>query len=188
MTEMRSGLSTLSKKILSTGEIAVFAVLGAIMFCSKILMDALPNIHLIGTLTVAYTVVYRKKALIPVYVFVFLTGLYGGFNMWWIPYLYIWMLLWGMAMLVPKKLPRKAKIVVYPAVSCLHGLLYGILYAPAQALMMKMSFRSTVAWIVAGFPFDAMHAVGNLVLGFLILPLSDLLRKLTAQIVPKSKN
>ncbi|MBR2453730.1 MAG: hypothetical protein IKB35_01875, partial [Clostridia bacterium] len=69
-------------------EIAVFAMLGSLMFCSKLIMEALPNIHLLGMLTMTYTLVFRKKALIPIYVYVMLNGLYSGFNMWWVPYLY----------------------------------------------------------------------------------------------------
>ena len=64
----------------------IFAMLGAIMFCSKLVMELLPNIHLIGALTMIYTLVYRKKALYPIYIFVILTGLYGGFGLWWAPH------------------------------------------------------------------------------------------------------
>ena len=56
--------------------IAVFSMLGAIMFVSKLVMEFLPNVHLIGALTMVYTIVYRSKALIPLYIFVFLSGLY----------------------------------------------------------------------------------------------------------------
>lgn len=44
------------------------------MFTSKLLMEGLPNIHLIGMFTALLTVVYRKRALYPIYIFVFLTG------------------------------------------------------------------------------------------------------------------
>ena len=80
-------------------EIAVFGMLGALMYASKMLMEVLPNVHLIGVFVIATTVVYRKKALYPIYVFVLLTGLLGGFAMWWIPYLYIWGVLWAVTML-----------------------------------------------------------------------------------------
>ena len=156
----------------------VFAMLGTVMFCSKLLMDALPNIHLIGVLTMAYTLAFGKKALFPIYVNVMLVGLYGGFNLWWLPYLYIWTVLWGATMLLPKKMPKKIAIIVYPLVCALHGLLYGTLYAPAQALMFGLNFKQTIAWIIAGLPWDAIHAAGNLALGFLVLPLSDLLSRL----------
>ena len=77
-------------------------MLGALMYCSKIIMDALPNIHLLGMFTMTYTLVFRKKALIPIYIFVMITGLFGGFAAWWLPYLYIWAVLWGVTMLLPK--------------------------------------------------------------------------------------
>ena len=157
---------------------AIFAMLGTLMFCSKLVMELLPNIHLLGMFTVLFTVIFRVKALIPIYINVFLTGLYGGFNLWWIPYLYIWLILWGVTMLLPRRMPRRVAAVVYPAVCALHGLLYGALYAPAQALMFDLDFKAAVAWVLAGIPFDILHAVGNLVAGLLVLPLSDLLRKI----------
>ena len=153
-------------------------MLGSLMFCSKIIMEVLPNIHLLGMFIMVYTLVYRKKALIPLYIFIFMTGLYGGFGLWWLPYLYIWAILWGVTMLLPKKMPRAAACAVYPAVCMLHGLSFGILYAPAQALMFNMSFSQMLVWISTGFAFDLLHAVGNLAVGFLVLPLSELLKLL----------
>ena len=156
----------------------LFAMLGAIMFCSKIVMEVLPNIHLLGMLTMTYTLVFRTKALIPIYLYVMLNGAYAGFSVWWIPYLYIWTILWGITMLLPKRMPRAVKVVVYPAVCALHGLAFGILYAPAQAIMFGMNLQQTVTWIVTGAPFDILHGIGNAVAGLLVLPLSDLLTKL----------
>lgn len=159
-------------------ELVVFAMLGSLMFCSKIIMEALPNIHLLGMFTMTFTLVFRFKALIPIYIYVMLNGLFAGFDVWWYPYLYIWTILWGVTMLLPKKMPRKVAAVVYPAVCCLHGALFGILYAPAEALFWGMDFQDTVAWIIAGIPFDLLHCIGDLAAGLLILPLSELLKKL----------
>ena len=153
-------------------------MLGTIMFVSKIVMEALPNIHLLGTLTMTYTVVYRKKALIPLYVYVFLNGLYAGFSLWWVPYLYIWTILWGITMLLPQKMPRAVSCVVYPLVCGVFGILFGILYAPAQAIMFNLDFNGMIAWIMSGVPFDLLSALGNAVTGLLIVPLSELLLRL----------
>ena len=153
-------------------------MLGTIMFCSKIIMEFLPNVHLLGMLTMTYTVVFRKKALIPIYVYVMLNGLYTGFTMWWVPYLYIWTVLWAITMLLPRRMPTKVKCVVYPVICCLHGLAFGTLYAPAQALMFGLNLEQTIAWIVAGLPWDLIHGIGNLFAGMLIVPLSALLLKL----------
>lgn len=169
---------TKKKARLSTREIVVFAMLGCICFLSKLLMEWAPNIHLVGMFIMVYTLVYRKKALIPLYAYVLLIGIYYGFNTWWLPYLYIWTPLWGVTMLLPKNMPKKIAVPVYMAVCGLHGLCYGILYAPAQALLFGLNFKGMIAWIIAGLPFDALHGLGNLAAGVLVLPLTELLRKL----------
>ena len=166
------------KQRLSVREMAIFSMLAALMFCSKIIMDALPNIHLLGMFIMVYTVVFRLKALIPIYLFIFMTGLYGGFGLWWIPYLYIWAILWGIAMLLPRRMPKRVAAIVYPALCAIHGLAYGALYAPAQALIFGLDFEGMIAWIIAGLPFDLLHGLGNLVAGLLILPLSEILKRL----------
>ncbi len=112
---------------LSTFELAVFSMLAALMFCSKLIMEALPNIHLLGMLTMVYTVALRKKALIPIYVYVILNGIFAGFAAWWVAYLYIWAVLWLATMLLPKNMPRRVALIVYPAVCSLHGFLFGVL-------------------------------------------------------------
>lgn len=134
--------------------------------------------HMLGMFTMLLTVVYRKKALVPIYLYVLLNGVVSGFSMWWVPYLYIWTVLWAVTMLLPRNMSKTAQMIVYPIVCALHGLLFGVLYAPAQAVMFSLSFEQTVAWVVAGLPFDAVHAVSNLVTGLLIYPLSLLLKKL----------
>ena len=129
-----------------------------------------------------FTLVFRKKALIPIYVYVFLDGLFSGFSVWWIPYLYIWTVLWAVTMLLPKNMPKKIGTFVYPAVCFVHGLLFGTLYAPVWAFIMGFDLKQTAAWIVAGFPFDLVHGIGNLFFGLLIIPLSTLLKNLMDQI------
>ncbi len=153
-------------------------MLGTLMFCSDIIMEALPNIHLLGTFTIIYTLAFRLKALIPIYVYVALCGLYAGFAPWWVPYIYVWTVLWGITMLLPRKMPRVVCCIVYPLICCLHGLAFGVLYAPTQALMFGLNFKQMLAWIAAGFPFDVTHAIGNLAAGLLIVPLSEILKKL----------
>ena len=159
-------------------DLAVFAMLGTILFCGDILMEWAPNIHFVGALIVAYTAVYRVRALIPLYVYVFLNGVYSGFGLWWIPYLYIWTILWGITMLLPKKMPTWLCSIVYPVVCTLHGLLFGVLYAPAQAIMFGLTFEEMLVWIAGGLTFDILHAVGNFCGGLFILPLHRVLERL----------
>ena len=162
---------------LKVKEIALFSVLGTILFISKIVMEALPNIHLLATLIVVFTLVFRSKALVPIYIYVFLNGLYSGFAPWWVPYLYIWAVLWAAIMLIPKKTPLKLKVLISVGVSFLHGLLFGVLYAPFQAIMYGLNFKATIAWVIAGLPFDLTHGISNLICGALILPIVMALKK-----------
>ena len=163
---------------LKTRELAIFAMLGAIMYISKVIMEWIPNVHLLGALIMAYTLVYGKKALYPIYVFVFLSGALGGFNTWWVPYLYVWTVLWGVTMLLPKNMPKKVEPIVYMIVCALHGFCFGVLYALAQALMFGLSFEATLAWIASGFYFDMIHGIGNFFCGMLIIPIVSILKYL----------
>ena len=159
-------------------EMVLFAMFAALMFTSKIIMEALPNIHLLGMLVMLCTVVFRVKALIPLYLYVIVQGIYAGFAQWWLPYLYVWTVLWGMTMLIPKNIPKKIAVFVYPAVCALHGFAFGIIYAPGQALIYGLDFKGMLIWISMGIYFDIIHGISNIFTGMLILPLSELLKRL----------
>ena len=163
---------------LTARELTVFAMLGALMYASKVVMEFAPNVHLLGVFTVAFTVVYRKKALYPIYTYVLLNGIFCGFATWWLPYLYIWAVLWGAVMLLPKKMPAGIRPLVYMLVCSAHGFLFGTLYAPAQALLYGLSFQGMIAWIIAGLPWDCIHGVSNFLCGILIVPIITLLRRM----------
>ena len=151
-------------------------MLGAAMYASKLLMEFLPNVHLLGGFVVAITVVYRKKALYPIYLYVLVNGLFAGFALWWVPYLYLWTVLWGAVMLLPRRMPPRVRPLVYMAVCAGHGFLFGTLYAPAQALLFGLDFKGMLAWIVAGLPWDFVHGISNFFCGVLIVPLISVLR------------
>ena len=159
-------------------QMCVFAVLGTLLFASKLIMEFLPNVHVLGMLIAVYTLVFGKKALIPIYLFVFLTGIYAGFSAWWVPYLYVWTVLWGMVMLIPRRIPRKAACIVYPIVCAIHGFAFGVIYAPGQALMYGFNLQQTLAWIAMGFPFDIIHGISNLFTGMFVLPIAENVGKL----------
>lgn len=166
------------KSRFSIYELVLLPVLGVLMYVSKLLMEFLPNIHLLGMFIMVFTLVYRWKALVPIYIYVFLLGIYGGFAPWWFANLYTWTVLWAVTMVLPRRMPRWLCLVVYPAVCSLHGFAYGVLCAPAQAVFYGLNWEGTLAWIVSGLPFDITHGIGNLVAGLLIVPMVELLHRL----------
>jgi len=163
---------------ISIKEMVIFSMLGALMYSTKVIMEFLPNIHLLGMLTMVFTLTYRKKALYPIYVYVLINGIFVGFATWWIPYLYLWTVLWGVTMLLPKNMPKKIQPIVYMLVCASHGFLFGTLYAPAQAILFGLNFKGMIAWIIAGLFWDMVHGISNFFVGILIVPLVHLLRKL----------
>ncbi len=177
---MPSNPKSSGKPLLSIKELALFAMLGALMYVSKMALEFLPNVHLLACFIVAFTRVFRKKALWIIYTFVFLTGLFNGFSLWWPPYLYLWTVLWGAVMLLPEELPKKWEPLIYMAIAGLHGLLYGTLYAPYQALVFGLSFKGILAWIAAGFSWDCVHGASNFVITILAVPIIRALKRVYA--------
>ena len=167
------------KALLTIREIAVFAMLGALMMVLDVVMNVVPNVHLGGVLIVVYTLVYRWKALFPIYTYVFLIGLAEHFGGWWLAYLYVWAVLWGMVMLLPRHMPRWLAPIVYALVCGLHGFAFGFLWIPSQMALMSFTWEQALVWWKFGFfTADIPHGIGNLVGSILIVPLSTLLRKL----------
>jgi hypothetical protein len=122
----------------------VFSMLGTIMFLSKLIMEFLPNIHLVGTLIAVCTLVYRKKALIPIYIYVLLVGVYGGFNWWWMPYIYIWAISRDCAR--GKKIP----ITLYSHIDRWSGDLMSINYVLFFVSCVNISRIYTLWWRAVG--------------------------------------
>ena len=164
---------------ISIKELIVFAMLGTIMFLSDLIMDALPNVHAVAMFIALFTLIYRWKALIPLYVYVVLTGVYAGLALWWVPYLYIWTVLWALVMLIPKKAPDRVKFILSTVFCALHGLAFGTLYAPMQAIMYGLSFEGMLTWILVGLAYDAIHMCGNFAMSFLIKPLYKVMKRFT---------
>ena len=159
---------------------ALFSMFGALMFTSKVLMEFLPNIHIVGVLTIVATVAFRGYALISIYVYAFLNGLFAGFGPWWVGYLYIWTILWGLTMLVPRGLGKRIKQIIYIAICALHGFAFGFLYLPVQAVFFSSDPTYLKSWWAIGFvTADVYHGIGNLIFGILLIyPLSELCLKL----------
>lgn len=170
------------KNRISILEIALYAMLGAAVYALKVVMQPLPNIEPVSMFVMVFALTFRVRGLFPLAVYLLLDGLFSGFSIWWVPYIYIWLILWGVTVLLPKNMPKKAQWIVYPIVCGLSGLMFGTLYAPMSAIVFSYDFNQTFEWILAGLPFDLLHGVGNLCFGLLIIPLVSLIRKLIKQL------
>ncbi len=168
----------MKQKTLKIWEIALYSMLGTMTFSAQVAMEVFPNIHLTGMFVILFSAVFGRKALIPIYVYVLLVGVRWGFSLSWIPYLYIWLPLWGGTVLARRVKHKSLRVALYCTIGCLHGLSFGILYAPAQAFLFGLNAKQTLAWIGAGFVWDVVHGIGNLVFCTLVEPLSVVLGRL----------
>ena len=81
-------------------DLCLMAMMGTVMVVSKETLAALPNVELVSLLTILFTLVFRRRVLGALAVFLMLEGLlYGGFGLWWLMYLYVWPLLAGLTWL-----------------------------------------------------------------------------------------
>ena len=160
-------------------DIALLSLLAALMCVGDFAMEWLPNVHFVGVFIVVTTVVYRQYAILSIFVYWMVSGFVEGISLWWIPKIYIWALLWVGIMLIPKRFSERTKNILYIIVCALHGFLsFGVLYAPAQALIAGLDFKGTIAWIITGLPFDLTQCIGNLVLGSLVIyPMTKIIKQ-----------
>lgn len=158
--------------------LTVYAMWGALLFATTFVMKVLPNIHLLALLIIVLTRVYRAGALIPIYIYVMAEGLLQGFSEWWVPYLYIWTVLWALVMLLPSGMSEKTEAICCSALGFLHGISFGLMWAPYHAFLNGLTFEGMLLWAVSGIGYDIIHGVSNLAACTLAVPLIRLVRRL----------
>ena len=177
-------LSRTSSRILTT---VLSALFGALLFTTQVVFAPLPNIEPDSLLILVWTRVFGFGALPGIAVFVLLEGLFYGFGIWWISYLYIWFVLWAAVMLIPHAktpLSARGKLVSAFGWAVLSGA-YGFAFGALTAIpwWFRGGFSTAVAYWLSGIPFDVAHAVGNFALALLLsVPLIELLAKLKKSI------
>ena len=158
---------------LTTFEVTLFGVLGALTFAAKFVMSALPNIEPVSLMIMLFAVTFGWKALYPTFLYVAMEILFYGINVWNIYYLYIWVVLLIAALLMRKM----QEPLGWAILSGAFGLLFGALCAIADIFIGGFSYAAA-KW-VSGIWFDLMHCAGNFVIALLLFnPLRDLLKKL----------
>lgn len=163
----------MADKKLSARQIALFGVLGALTFGAKFVMSMLPNIEPVSLMVMVYAVVMGRKALYPIYIYVILEILVYGLGTWNFNYLYIWAVLWLLALCFR----RMQHPLAWAILSGTFGLFFGLLCAPVDVFIGGLSY-AFAKWI-SGLSFDLLHCAGNFVIALLLfVPMRTLLTKL----------
>ena len=173
MARFTSWCIPLDKKPLTLREVALFGILAALTFAAKVVMSFLPNIEPVSLMVMLYAVVFGRKGLYPVYLYVLLEILFYGIQLWNINYLYVWAILF----LAARIMKNSESSLAWALLAGSFGLLFGVLCAPVYVFSGGVSFA--VAWWIEGIPFDLLHCAGNFVMALvLFLPLKKLLTRL----------
>lgn len=164
-------------KRLNARGVVVLGLLGAVLFVAKLSMAALPNIEPVSLLVMVYTVVFGRRALYPIYIYVALECLIFGVNFWTISYLYVWAFL----ALLTWLLRGMERPLGWAVLSGAFGLSFG-----AQCALVYLAaggWKAALSWWITGIPFDALHCAGNFVMALVLFkPCRTLLTKLSKQI------
>jgi energy-coupling factor transport system substrate-specific component len=165
----------MKRKSANVFDIALVALMVAVIEVFKFAMMGLPNIELTSFWLILFSKNFGKKVYWVVPVFTLLEGVIFGFNLWWISYLYIWPLL----VLITRILHKNDSALILASVSAVFGLSFGALCAIPYLFTgtdLQSGLSIAFGWWVAGIPWDIAHCVGNFVLMLLLYkPLSNVM-------------
>lgn len=137
-------------------------VLTAVVFTAQVAMGFLPNIELVTLLFILYTLVLGRKVFLIIYVFVFLEGIFYGFGLWWVNYLYVW----TVQSIVTLMLRKQTSVFFWSILSGFYGISFGALCAIPYFFMGGPS--SAFAYWVSGIAYDIPHCIGNVIVCLLL--------------------
>lgn len=147
----------------------LFAILGTMTFAAKYIMSWLPNIEPVSLMVMLFAVVFGKKWVYPVYLYVAMEILFYGISLWNLNYLYIWAVLAVLA----SCMKTMESHLGWAMLSGVYGLAFGALCGIVDVFI--GGFGYAVAKWVSGIPFDISHCLGNF---FIALVLFKPMRKL----------
>ena len=143
---------------MKTKDVVLCGLLAAVLFVLQVAFGFLPNIEPVTILIIVFTLLLKRKTLVIIYTFALLEGIFYGFGVWWIMYLYVWTILYFIVRIMKKN----QSVVVWAIVGGCFGLSFGALCAIPYAI--AGGIGAGIAWWTAGILFDIFHGLGNFVI------------------------
>lgn len=167
----------------SVREIALYGILGAMIYAAKMAMAMLPNIEPVSLLVMLLAVCFGWRGLCSVYLYIFLEFATWGIGLWSVCYLYIWFILFCLARLFR----RMQSALGWAVLSGCFGLLFGALCA--LVYWCAGGWAAAVTWWIAGIPVDLLHGAANFAIAFVLFhPLRRWLTRLQQKWTLPEKN
>lgn len=159
---------------MKTKRMVTMSLLATILFATQIALSGIPNIEPVTLLVMVFTLAFGlKDTLVVIYLFALLEGVYYGFGIWWIMYLYVWTILAILVFLCRKN----TSLLIWAILAGFYGLIFGALCAIPYGVM--GGFYAGVAYWIAGIPFDIAHCIGNIIIIVLLFkPMEKMLTRI----------
>ena len=162
---------------MSVKKMTRIALLSAILYVAKLVLDFLPNVELVSLLVILYTLVFGTEALLIVTVFNFFQLIQWGFGTWLISYFYVWPLLCVLTLLLKRLL--KEEFMLWAVFAGFFGLIFGSLFA---LLYVFVDPAYALSYWIGGLMWDVWHAAANFVLMLFVgKPLYRVLKRLAVK-------
>lgn len=165
-----------------TFNIALIALMAAILEVSKFALSFIANVELVTFFVIIFSLHFKGRIFPALLIFTVVEGLIYGFGVWWIMYLYAWPTL----ALITIFLSKRGGTLTYTVVSAAFGLAFGLLCSIPYFFIglneggISYGFNSMFSWWIAGIPFDIIHCISNgVITAVLFKPLSSALGKLS---------
>ena len=140
---------------LQTRQIVLAGLMGALLMVLKEALAPVPGVEPVSLLVILYALCLLAAAPWAIAVFVVLEFILYGFGLWSWMYVYIWFILYGIALL----LHRMDSALGWALVSGAYGLAFGALCTPVYFITQGPG--GALAWWIAGIPTDIGHCLGN---------------------------
>lgn len=141
-----------------THELILMGMLTGILFMGQVLLAFLPNVEIVTLLILLYTLIFGRKVFLMIYVFVLMEGIFYGFGLWWINYLYVWSIL----AIVVLFFDQQRDPLFWSTVAGFFGLAFGALCALPYFFIGGPA--AAFSYWIAGIPYDITHCIGNAIL------------------------
>ncbi|HHU73025.1 MAG TPA: hypothetical protein GXZ28_00160 [Clostridiales bacterium] len=154
-------------------DMAVIAMMGAILVTLQVAFAFLPNVELVSLLVILSTLIFKRKTIFILAIFICLEGFIYGLGLWWINYLYIWYILYFICTLFK----NERSSWFWAMISGIYGLVYGLLCSIPNIFI--GGFGAAFAYWVVGIPFDITHGIANFIITLILFkPLYHILNRL----------
>ncbi len=158
---------------LNAQNIALIAMMVAVIETCKMSMAFLPNIELTSFLLIMFTLYFGARILYVIPVFILIEGVIFGIGPWWIMYLYAWPIL----VIITWIIRNKESAFSLAMLSGIFGLMFGAMCS--LVYLVAGGPYAALSWWIAGIPWDLVHGVSNFIIMLVLYkPMKNIMNKI----------